>query len=79
MAKNKIMVDVLAGSAHVHTITVGAATVPASMMLVDSKYGAYAPRWHLPGGRSTTSKMTATAQAKRMNYLITKNKKGAKK
>lgn len=65
----------LSEMANRNTITVGHARVMASVKYKSLKYKDYAVTWHLVGGRTTKSKLTAIAHAKKINFLIERSKK----
>lgn len=67
--------DNLADLANRYAIVCGHARVVASVKHESLKYKDYAVTWHLVGGRTTKSKLTAIAHAKKINFLIARSKK----
>ena len=61
--------DVLSDLANRSTITIGHACVVASAKY-DRKQDEPTITWHLIGGRTTKSNLTATAHARKINFLI---------
>jgi len=69
--------DVLSDLANRSTITIGHACVVASAKY-DQKQDEPTITWHLIGGRTTKSNLTAIAHARKINFLIENSIKAAR-